>query len=67
VSQKFPERLFVGGSKREPQFVEFPAHETLTDAISSVSSRNRVVIAEYALVRVVEAQMVAEIRTEIVQ
>lgn len=64
-AKDFPKNLYVG-HKLEPQYVEFPAHLTLDHAISSSRTvQGRAQIAEYRLVRVVEARMVADIIAEV--
>ena len=65
---KYPETLFVG-QKHEPQFIEYPANETLQGAIlaSRTDRAGRATVAEYRLVRVVEAKMVADICCEVGQ
>ena len=66
MKKDFAEKLFVG-PKREPQFIEFPAHTTLENAILHTQGDRAgwVEIAEYKLVRVVQAKMIPDILCEV--
>jgi len=66
MRKDFANTLYVG-PKREPQFIEYPAHETLEGAVLACRTRRdgKVQVAEYKLVRVVEVKMIPEIMAEV--